>query len=702
MQRSVLSRMRMIALPVILVCLTGVLITTWQVKSQIQVNPPQEPRGRGMSAMIDGLKTDGLQFPAYELSSLETPLNAVVPQDQVIKGTAFNINDLTASTLSSGINQTLTLVLPDPFGSGTGVELELTQIDILAEGFRVRTSSTGGQLANVTLGTHYRGAVKGIPGSVASISVFDNEIAGLYSTPEQGNFVIGKMGGAANRTNLHVVYPSSELKNPEPYTCETKDDGVSIPMQNTSDNVTQLPGGCVKIYVETDFDLFQNKGSVQAVINYVQGIFAQSSTIYANDGVPISLSEVFVWDTTSPYTASSSSALLSQFQSFRNSFNGDLGHLLALRGGGGIAAGFNGFCNSNWDQKQCFSGINATYSNYPTYSWTVMVFTHEMGHLMGSRHTHACVWNGNNTAIDGCSAVEGTCARPGIPAAGGTIMSYCHLQSVGTNLANGFGPQPSALIRSRVTNATCITPCDGGCTYSISPTSASYAAAGGSGTVAVTAGGGCAWTAASNASWITITSGSSGSGNGSVAYTVAANAGTSSRSGTLTVAGSTFTVTQAGTSGGTQLITNGGFEGSATPWVLSGNAIRSTGAYPHSGTGYSIVAYSNNGNGTEYQQIAIPAGGSPNLTFWLNLTSSETTTTTAYDNMYVEVRNTSGTLLATLATFSNLNKQAVGVYTQRGPYNLSAWAGQTVRIQFRAVNDVSLTSSFRVDDVSVQ
>jgi hypothetical protein len=83
----------------------------------------------------------------------------------------------------------------------------------------------------------------------------------------------------------------------------------------------------------------------------------------------------------------------------------------------------------------------------------VMVITHEMGHLMGSNHTHACVWNGNNTAIDGCAAVEGDCARPGNPPTGGTIMSYCHLQGVGINFNKGFGPQPTAVILNKIANA---------------------------------------------------------------------------------------------------------------------------------------------------------------------------------------------------------------------------------------------------------
>ncbi len=84
-----------------------------------------------------------------------------------------------------------------------------------------------------------------------------------------------------------------------------------------------------------------------------------------------------------------------------------------------------------------------------------------------------------------------------------------------------------------------------GCAYLISPTSQSFAVTGGSGTVTVTvtAGIDCAWTAVSNAAWITVTSGATGTGNGSVGYEVSANLN-AARSGTVTVAGQTFTVRQ--------------------------------------------------------------------------------------------------------------------------------------------------------------
>jgi hypothetical protein len=83
------------------------------------------------------------------------------------------------------------------------------------------------------------------------------------------------------------------------------------------------------------------------------------------------------------------------------------------------------------------------------------------------------------------------------------------------------------------------------CTYTIDRTSQTIAAGGGSGQVGVTTTATCSWTAVSNAAWLTVTSGAAGTGNGSVGFTAAANANTGAeRSGVLTIAGRTFTVTQ--------------------------------------------------------------------------------------------------------------------------------------------------------------
>jgi hypothetical protein len=86
---------------------------------------------------------------------------------------------------------------------------------------------------------------------------------------------------------------------------------------------------------------------------------------------------------------------------------------------------------------------------------------------------------------------------------------------------------------------------DGVCVYVLSSTSDTFDKAGGTnGRVSVVASSGCTWTATSNASWITVTGGASGNGNGTVAFSVAANNTGDNRTGTLTIAGQPFTVTQ--------------------------------------------------------------------------------------------------------------------------------------------------------------
>ena len=83
------------------------------------------------------------------------------------------------------------------------------------------------------------------------------------------------------------------------------------------------------------------------------------------------------------------------------------------------------------------------------------------------------------------------------------------------------------------------------CTYSISPPSRSFNSSEGTGSITVTSSAsGCSWTASESADWISITSGSSGIGNGTVTYTVSANTTGSPRTATITVAGQSHTVTQ--------------------------------------------------------------------------------------------------------------------------------------------------------------
>lgn len=90
-----------------------------------------------------------------------------------------------------------------------------------------------------------------------------------------------------------------------------------------------------------------------------------------------------------------------------------------------------------------------------------------------------------------------------------------------------------------------VQPAEAQCTYSVTPTTFSVGSSATSLAIGVTTGTACSWTATSAASWITVTGGATGSGIGTVSISVAANPSAGSRTGTLTVAGQTVTVSQA-------------------------------------------------------------------------------------------------------------------------------------------------------------
>jgi kumamolisin len=119
----------------------------------------------------------------------------------------------------------------------------------------------------------------------------------------------------------------------------------------------------------------------------------------------------------------------------------------------------------------------------------------------------------------------------------------------GFDAVSGWGvPNLAALVHSFGNGG------GGGCTYTLSPAIQSFATSGGTGSFTISASSTCAWTALPSDSWITVTSGTSGSGNGTVSYTVAANTGAGGRNGNISVSGQLFNITQSGTSGGGQTV----------------------------------------------------------------------------------------------------------------------------------------------------
>ena len=103
------------------------------------------------------------------------------------------------------------------------------------------------------------------------------------------------------------------------------------------------------------------------------------------------------------------------------------------------------------------------------------------------------------------------------------------------------------------------------CTNTITPTSQVIGAGGGTGSINVASSGTCSWTTSNTSSWVAITSGASGTGNGTVWYSVSANTGTAARTAGLTVAGNIFTVNQSGVQATYTITATAGANGSISP-----------------------------------------------------------------------------------------------------------------------------------------
>ncbi|MFF1586693.1 hydrolase [Streptomyces sp. NPDC058286] len=155
-----------------------------------------------------------------------------------------------------------------------------------------------------------------------------------------------------------------------------------------------------------------------------------------------------------------------------------------------------------------------------------------------------------------------------------------------------------------------------------------------------------------------------------------------------------------GTCTAAQLLGNPGFESGGTTWTASSGVITDdTGEPARTGTYKAWMnGYGSAHTDTLSQAVNIPTGCAATLSLYLHIDTAETTTTTAYDTLKVQVLNSGGTVLSTLGTYSNLD--AASGYALK-TFNLSAYAGQSVTVKLTGTEGSTLQTSFVVDDTSV-
>jgi hypothetical protein len=436
----------------------GVLLLAGKGAFAQTITPIQE---RVMAAQSKG--------KAYAVPELFSNLgNPEAGMQQVLKrGTLLKLNNQVLKELKE--NRPEHVVIDLPYEGGKTMRLEMVKNEVLDPDFRVTTSS--GSSFRYQEGLYYQGIVRGNVRSVAALSMVGDEIMGVVDVEGIGNMILGVLENDIQ--NRYAFFRSEDLQHNMQMGCDTEEE-PQVQLSQTAEQLMEVAENtnkCVKIYFECEYDMFLSRSSsVQSTIDYMTGIYNVVKALYDNEYVTTAISEIFVWNTPDDYPTTSTRDALYAFQSRRgSSFNGNLAHLVS-RGaptGGGVAF-LNVTCTKG--SAYAYSYIHGSYNQFPTYSWTVSVIAHEMGHNLGSSHTHACSWdvNGDGIAsemIDGCGPnkgySEGSCPVAPLPTNGGTVMSYCHLVSgVGINFNNGFGPLPGDRIRSRVYNASCLTACN--------------------------------------------------------------------------------------------------------------------------------------------------------------------------------------------------------------------------------------------------
>ncbi len=340
----------------------------------------------------------------------------------------------------------------DIFINGIAQRVRLERVNLFAPDFVVVTARQGP--VPYEIGSYYVGTVQEKEGTLAAFSFFEKTVVGLLAFPTEQTLTVAP----GDEQHNYWVYAEQFEDDGLPVLCHTE--AASLPLESPSTEIREQK--CVRLHYEVGYDIFQQCGSdATQTLNWMTALHNNVHAVFQIDAISTAISQIFIWDLPDPYNATSASGQLSLFRDHRPQLGGDLGQLLTMESGslGGIAASLNGFCTLLYNYS--YSDIEFAYEQVPLYSWTTHVILHEFGHLMGSPHTHNCSWP--NGAIDGCAPLvgipnEGNCPDGPLPENGGTIMSFCHLTQYGVNLALGFGEHPSQLMKSFISNASCLTP----------------------------------------------------------------------------------------------------------------------------------------------------------------------------------------------------------------------------------------------------
>ncbi|MEY3386279.1 MAG: hypothetical protein RIR53_1090 [Bacteroidota bacterium] len=317
----------------------------------------------------------------------------------------------------------------------------------------------------------FHGTIDGLSGSSVFIAAFENHVVGIIEVPEpegRRRWLISPDTIIAGRPATHVVYEVTQgVGTPRQCLSETLPN-----YQQRADSIMQMVTAwerakgaegdepqdatlrTLQLALDCTQSFYRNLGNnlATAATSAIAIIGADAMIFLRDANVVVRVPYLRVWTVADPYPGDIGEKL----GRVRDHWNDKMQHvnrsvtcLLSGEGGGGLAwvgvlCGGYGYNVSGVDGRVNFPA--------PGYQWDVDVTSHELGHNIGSSHTHNCGWN---PPIDSCWNAEGGCYQ-GTRTRRGTIMSYCHLQSLGTELQ--FHPRVATLFNRVLANSPCTGP----------------------------------------------------------------------------------------------------------------------------------------------------------------------------------------------------------------------------------------------------
>ena len=362
-------------------------------------------------------------------------------KDDYSKRILLDVNHTELAKLLNVKSEIVRLTIPSP-DLKSHLELVLQRVELLPES-RGHLGAYTNQIAT------FQGQLRNNPHSLVTLNVSKKIISGIISN-EGGNIILQP----SNDGKHTILFKEEWVLSQNDWICHNLQNEINNISYTKTKRLSKSLEAIdpVSIYIECDYALYQKNGSsVDNTTAYVVGLFNQVAAIYAQEGIPLEISDIKIWETPDPYRSSSAQEALIDFKNnLSENFTGDIAHLLSGSNNenGGIAIS-DALC----DRKKAYgySNVEGSFETVPSYSWDVHVMSHELGHNFGSPHTHDCVWGPNqNEPLDNCSPSTYECQDGPNPIQGGTIMSYCHTTPYGVNFSLGFGVQPGDLIRQKI------------------------------------------------------------------------------------------------------------------------------------------------------------------------------------------------------------------------------------------------------------